>query len=389
MTPGFVSVIIPTFNRPNYLPLAVESVLAQTYPQIELIIVDDGSLHEGAETKKALSPYLCTPHVTYVYHENRGIGATVNRGLAMAAGEYIQRLDDDDRLLPEKIAQSVKVFSANPSVGLVATGYYLIDENGKRYQALKPRRCPNPARLLNMLMHCVSAQAAVMVRASVHQKVGLYHNGLSGEDYIMWLKIAREFEVATLDEPLAEYRRHPGNTTVPIHQPKLEREMMGFLVEMVSETPLSVLIPGLESKAHGHALRAAVFLVRDREHFRTTALAKGALKSALELAPKDPLLSLWKGVLAVYGDGSLQPFPWQESLPEVYQKKAAALAGFFIERKRLLAANIHPSSPKLIDFRQRFGRFRKELIAETFQRALGTEGHEMEVVGWLDGIVVS
>jgi glycosyltransferase involved in cell wall biosynthesis len=166
-----VSVIIPTKDRPHYLPQAVESVLSQTYPQIELIIIDDGSADSGMATKKAIEPYLSLPHLTYLYQENRGIGATVNRGLALARGEYIQRLDDDDRLLPDKIAKSVEVFEANPAVGLVATGYYLIDAGGRRYLTKEPRPCPNSARLLNMLMGCISTQAAVMVRAEVHQKV--------------------------------------------------------------------------------------------------------------------------------------------------------------------------------------------------------------------------
>lgn len=377
--PGLVSVIIPTKDRPHYLRQAVESVLAQTYPKMEILIIDDGSELGGANNRAVLHPYQSQNHstdfpkLTYIYQENRGIGATVNRGLALAQGEYIQRLDDDDRLLPEKMARSVSVFMANPSVGLVATGYHLIDAAGNPYQTMKPRRCPNPARLLNMLMGCISAQAAVMVRAKVHQKVGLYHHHKSGEDYIMWLRIARDFDVATLDDPLAEYRRHPGNTTVESHQPKLEREMLGFLVEIVATTPLFELVPGLVSEAHAIACRAAVFLTWNRQFFRTTPLARSALEAALQLAPGDPLLSLWKGMLAVYGDESLKPLPWNESLPTEYQQKAMTLAQFRNERQWFQKTKASPQEPEMVDFRRRFGRFRSALIAETLHIAMGKE----------------
>ena len=174
MVPGLVSVIIPTYNRPSYLQQAVESVLRQTYPNIEIIVVDDGSDSEGAATKRVLLPYLTLPNLTYIYQHRRGVTRAVNRGLTLSQGEYIQRLDDDDRLLPEKIAHSVDLFQAQPEVGLVATGYYHIDAAGKRINTLPPHPCPEPARLLNMLMGCISACAGVMVRALVHQKVGVY-----------------------------------------------------------------------------------------------------------------------------------------------------------------------------------------------------------------------
>ena len=146
---GLVSVIIPTYNRPNYLREAVDSVFAQTYPFIEILVIDDGSSEGGALTKSALKPYLSAdslssrlPKVTYLYQKNCGLVPAVNRGLALARGEYIQRLDDDDRLLPEKIARSVNAFQAHPAVGLVATGYYHIDAVGKRIHTCPPRPCP-------------------------------------------------------------------------------------------------------------------------------------------------------------------------------------------------------------------------------------------------------
>ena len=213
MIPGLVSVVIPTYNRPNYLREAVDSVCAQTYPSIEILVIDDGSADGGALTRSALKPYLSSDFrqfkVTYLYQQNGGLVSAVNRGLGLARGEYIQRLDDDDRLLPEKIARSVELFQARPAVGLVATGYYHIDAAGKRLRTYPPRRGLENARLLNMLMGCISACAGVMVRSSVHQKVGPYRN-IKAQDYEMWVRVAKEFQVETINLPLAEYRQHPG-----------------------------------------------------------------------------------------------------------------------------------------------------------------------------------
>lgn len=371
MIPGLVTVMIPTKDRPHYLLQAVESVLAQTYPQIEMILIDDGSAKGGAKNREALLPFLSLPNLTILYQENKGVGAALNRGLSLAKGEYIQRLDDDDRLLPEKIERSVSVFQANPSLGLVATGWYLIDEKGLRYQTLSPRPCPNPARFLNMLLRCVSAQVGVMVRASVHQKVGAYRTDLLGEDYEMWIRIAKEFDVLTISEPLAEYRRHPGNATCLSNQANLGRDLIRCLEEHLSQTPLSGLVPSLQSPPHALALRAAIYLARDGEFQRTTDRAKEELDVALHLLPKDPLLSLWKGVLAVHGDESLRPLPWDDSLPEASLSQAQELAQFVSEQKRLDAMDTEKSEAARLFFRRQFGRFFAFLIAETYQRAIG------------------
>ena len=287
MIPRLVSVIIPTYNRPNYLREAVDSVFAQTYPFIEIFVIDDGSSNGGARTRSALKPYLSDdssssqdPKVTYLYQNNCGLVAAVNRGLGVAQGEYIQRLDDDDRLLPEKIARSIDVFQAHPEVGLVATGYHQIDATGKRLRTYPPRSCPEPTRLLNMLMWCISACAGVMVRSMVHQKVGVYRD-IKAQDYEMWIRIAKQFKVETINLPLAEYRRHPGNSTNPQNnQAQIEQDILNFTREQIEAIPLDKLIPNLRSKPHAYALRAAVYLQQNGKYAKGTPLAKAELEQA-------------------------------------------------------------------------------------------------------------
>ena len=377
MIPGLVSVIIPTYNRPDYLREAVDSILAQTYPFIEILVIDDGSSNGGALTKSALKPYLSAessssrlPQVTYLYQKNGGLVSAVNRGLALARGEYIQRLDDDDRLLPEKIARSVDVFQTQPEVGLVATGYYNIDAAGKRMRTLPPHPCPEPTRLLNMLMWCISACAGVMVRSHVHQKVGVYRN-IKAQDYEMWVRVAKEFKVETINLPLAEYRQHQGSSiNIKDNRAKMERDILNFTDEQLKSTPLEELIPNLRSRPHAYALRAAVYLQKDGKYARGTPLAKTELERARQLAQDDPLLLLWEGVLAVHAGDRVRQ---NDCLPSPYRAQGETLARFSAERKQLSAQGAPPSSPEAVNLRRQFGGFCSKLIRQTFKTAVGKQ----------------
>src|SRR5690242_71279 len=116
--PPEVTVVIPSYNGARYLGEAIESVLAQTHPSVETIVVDDGSV-DG--TTALVSSY--GDRVRGIRQENRGLAAARNSGIRAAAGTYVAFLDHDDRYLPEKTARQVAVFEARPDVGLVHTGW--------------------------------------------------------------------------------------------------------------------------------------------------------------------------------------------------------------------------------------------------------------------------
>ena len=350
---------------------------SMTYKKIELIVVDDGSENGGEKTVEALKPYLSK--LTYVYQKNQGIGAAVNKGLSMASGEYIQRLDDDDKLEKEKIEKCVKVLQEKPNVGLVATGYHIIYEEENRIRTQMPRSYPQNARFLFMLMACISVQGAVMVRKSCHDVVGLYRTDILAEDYEMWLRIARIYEVATIEEPLAIYRRHRGNIT-SLNLARLERDTVQFVSSYLNETPFSELIPNIKSKVHGYALKAAVYLLKDGIYVKTVHLAQQELQKASKLAGNEPLLNLWELVLAVHGDDFTPPS--QRASP--FFKGGRGIWGDFGEEKELAkafleiieelkmfkASSLPPESPEMTNFRRRFGQLRGELIRKTYRKAI-------------------
>ncbi len=125
MEQTLVSVIIPTYNRAQYLPEAVESVLGQTYTNIEVIVVDDGS---DDDTRERLRPY--EGRIRYVYTENGGPARARNRGMKMAKGRYIAFLDSDDLYYPQKIELQARFLDGRDDVGLVSTELSAISDKG-------------------------------------------------------------------------------------------------------------------------------------------------------------------------------------------------------------------------------------------------------------------
>ena len=161
MASPLVSIIIPTYNRAHYLPETLESALGQTYPDIEIIVINDGSTDN---TEQALKRYM--KHIRYIYQENRGLAATKNRGIEVAKGELICNLDDDDRFHPEKVERQVEMFVSNPRLGLCATGTKFYDTvfspEAFAFVRTPPRLSPK-TQVLELLRYCCLAQSSVMI----------------------------------------------------------------------------------------------------------------------------------------------------------------------------------------------------------------------------------
>jgi glycosyltransferase involved in cell wall biosynthesis len=202
-----VSVIIPTCNRALFLRAAIESVLNQTFQDFEIIVVDDASNDETAETVRSLAD----GRIRYLRHERKkGQGATRNAGIRDARGEYIALLDDDDEWLPTKLQKQVALLDALPNqVGLIYTGFFRIDASSKRVLSeVLPKERGNVFHALcrgNWIGTC----STVLLRRSCFDNAGLFDEDLaSGADYDLWLRISKEFEVDFINEPLVFYNVH-------------------------------------------------------------------------------------------------------------------------------------------------------------------------------------
>ncbi|HET9391141.1 MAG TPA: glycosyltransferase [Steroidobacteraceae bacterium] len=202
-----VSVILPTFNRLNYLRSTVESVLVQTLRDWELIIADDGS---GQETRTYLESLQSDRRVRILWLPHSGNPSSVrNCAWRQARGEYLAFLDSDDEWLPTKLERQVASLRRSPFRRWSYTGYIIIDARGE------PR--PGPAALPQfqgavlerLLRHEVSiwTPAVVAERRLVEEAGGFDEQLLVFEDYDLWLRLACRSDLDLLDEPLTRVRR--------------------------------------------------------------------------------------------------------------------------------------------------------------------------------------
>lgn len=204
-----VSVIIPTYNREKLIGRAIESVLAQTHPAYEIIVVDDGST-DG--TKSALAPF--NGKIKYVHQANAGIAGARNRGIQESGGEYIAFLDSDDYWAPEKLAEQVRVLDACPKVGIVFAPMPIVNEKG---ETLGRKPAGATGKNLRELLEFWGdlPTSTVMTRRECFKKAGVFDPALPPmEDFDMWLRIARYYDLYEIEgKVLAYYYRHSEQAT--------------------------------------------------------------------------------------------------------------------------------------------------------------------------------
>jgi SAM-dependent methyltransferase len=201
-----VAVIIPCYNHASFLREAIDSVLAQTHPASEIIVVDDGSSDDPASVVENYHD------VRFMRQQNQGLSAARNIGLMAAESEKIIFLDADDRLLPEAIRSGLGCFAGSPNAGFVYGGHRRVTKDGRPsspelYSAVSP----DPYR--DMLRgNLIGMHATVMYDKSRLMEVGGFDREVrSCEDYDIYLRMSARFEVASHPAVIAEYRWHGGN----------------------------------------------------------------------------------------------------------------------------------------------------------------------------------
>jgi glycosyltransferase involved in cell wall biosynthesis len=207
-----VSVIIPTYNQARYLLAAVQSVLDQTFGDLELIVVNDGSTDN---TQQALTSFSDS-RTRYIYQENRGLSAARNTGIMASAGEYIALLDSDDIWLPRKLELQVGLLDSHPETALVYSDAYLFDD---QTSAITGKFLDGKGIFSgNVFRKLLSTQfikpSTVAIRRSVFETVGYFDEAIREvQDRDMWLRIARKFNVEGIDMPLVKIRNHATNVS--------------------------------------------------------------------------------------------------------------------------------------------------------------------------------
>ena len=204
-----VSVIIPAYNQGNYLGEAIQSVLDQTYPEFEILVVDDGSTDNTADIVHSFDDV----RIYYIYQENRGLSASRNTGIRNSKGEYLTFLDSDDLFLPEKLTLLTSELIKKPEVGFVAGQAIPINEHGQRVGKIFDTPLPkDPSRLL---MGNPLHVGSVMLRRCWQEKVGYFDEGLrSYEDWDLWLRLGLAgCKMEWIPKPVSLYRFHTAQMT--------------------------------------------------------------------------------------------------------------------------------------------------------------------------------
>lgn len=246
--PPKVSTVITTYNQSQFLPGAIDSVLTQSYPGVEVIVVDDGSSDDTPEVAQQYGE-----RVRYIRQQNRGVSAARNTGFRAATGEYINFLDSDDFFLPTKIERQIRVFNARPEIDLVHCGFYEVDENCNRLK--KVTTFPSNHILRELAVDCFLQVHAPLVRREWFDRVGLFDEHLPWqgqycEDWELWLRMAKAgCQFAYTSEPLIAYRLSEGSQMTSVE--KMEWGSLGVLDRFFTASDLPDDVIAVKPEAYG------------------------------------------------------------------------------------------------------------------------------------------
>lgn len=214
-----VSVCIPSYNHAQYLPYCIESVLAQTYPNLELIIVDDASKDNSLKIAReyaARHPNLIRVH-THPNGENRGVSATSNLAFDLSKGKYWTGLPSDDALYKNRIEKQVNFLEANEKIALVYSYGDYIDAQGNKLPGVFGEDITKTADpLMTLLYRNVIPGMTVLARREAVAAAGYQHRDIIYGDWEYWLRFAARYELGFIPESLVEYRVHDYNTSLGI-----------------------------------------------------------------------------------------------------------------------------------------------------------------------------
>jgi len=224
-----VSVVIPCYNLGEYLDEAVDSVLAQTFQDLEIVVVNDGSTDPA--TTARLAGYR-RPRTRVITAEHRGVAAARNRGIREARGDYLCGLDADDKLAPRYLEKAMAILDADPGVAFVSSW---LEAFGDESWVWRQEACDLPTVLAEDTVH-----GAALVRRSVLLEVGGYDESLAGEsyeDWDLWLRVLeRGYRGAIIPEVLLYYRRRAGSRSAIYRREAVHVDVMRELVARHAES---------------------------------------------------------------------------------------------------------------------------------------------------------
>ena len=230
-----VTVLMPVYNSARYLREAISSMLAQTFGDFELLIMDNASTDESPDIVRSYSD----PRIRLVVNErNIGLAASLNRGIRLARGTYIARMDADDVARPDRLKHQIVFMQSHPDVGLCG-GDMVKLQNGRRYRIRYPRG--HEAIRVTTLFHAAFSHPAVMMRRQVLIDHHLFYREdiKSLEDFELWSRLVEKVRTENLPVVLLDYRCHAAQMSGDY-----SREIRAIMFEVFRRS-LTPLIPDL------------------------------------------------------------------------------------------------------------------------------------------------
>ena len=239
-----VTCIVPNYNGAGHLPETIESLLGQTYPCREIVVVDDGSTDDSVH---ALSAY--SDRITIVEQRNAGVSAARNVGAHLARGDLLCFCDSDDIWLPQKLERQVDYLSLHPRALAVHTDFEPFGDNQTAVDNFQRwRRGPFRSQQ-NILLANRMIVSSVMVRRWAFVQAGGFRSGVFyPADWLMWSALAELGDIGFLDEALVRYRMHSGSTTVNM---RLQHAVEGLAARVFLQTLMASKVAAGDRRAQG------------------------------------------------------------------------------------------------------------------------------------------
>lgn len=220
-----VSVVIPMYRGEKTILQSLNSVLNQDISGCEIIALDDGSPDRCGDIVRSMIPGERNKKISLYWHQNRGLAGTLNRGVELARGKYIARQDQDDLVMPGRLAKQKTYLDQNPEIAMVGTWAQIYVDQTPSERFHRHPSSPDALKLF-LLFDNPFVHSSIMIRAEVLHEIGGYSEDPERqppEDYELWSRIARKYEVANLPEVLTVYREMPGSMSRSGENPFLRK----------------------------------------------------------------------------------------------------------------------------------------------------------------------
>lgn len=203
-----VSIVVACYNHEKYIKVAIESIVNQTYKNIELIVIDDGSKDNSVKVIQELEDKY---NFIFIHRPNKGLSATLNEGIKLSKGKYFCACASDDIYMLDKIEKQVEFMELNPQYGMCYGKIIEFDDTG--YKEKREIKNAKSGWIFDDLLMCKFFIPAItfMIKKEIFDCIGIYDETLFIEDYDMWLRISNKYQIGFCNEYLAYYRRHETN----------------------------------------------------------------------------------------------------------------------------------------------------------------------------------